>query len=200
MYLSGVVSAEEKYGRPTVHRMAFPMRVHEFVLLRRSMRWGRAHDTTAFILDQSQVVVIRKPSYPTGVYRPPSGGVHPGETLEEGTLREAYEETGLRVQLNNYLLKVFVDFYCSGEHIPWTTHVFTADVIGGSLDPVDKREILEARWVPLEALATSARDALLAAGSFGLVYRAHLQCRALEALWKEKVNADVSRIQEDFMD
>lgn len=62
------------------------------------------------------------------------------------------------------------------------------------------REIIEARWIPLTTLAIRLHNALFAAGRCGLIYRAPLQCRALEALWKAKVKNHVSKIQEDFMD
>ena len=71
-----------------------------FQLVSRSVSRGRRHDITVLIRDErNRIAVIRKPSYPPEVFRPPSGGVEPGETIEAGALREALEETGLEISL-----------------------------------------------------------------------------------------------------
>ena len=50
----------------------------------------RRHDVTFFVLDPAgRLALIQKPSYPQGVWRPPGGGVRPGERFETGVEREA---------------------------------------------------------------------------------------------------------------
>src|SRR5437879_4093235 len=98
MHIDDTVIAplEARYGKAEELSMEFAMGEPEFDLLKWSMRRGRAHDVTLFITrDDGQILVIRKPMYPEGVYRTPSGGVDIGEDFEVGAKREAYEETGV---------------------------------------------------------------------------------------------------------
>jgi 8-oxo-dGTP diphosphatase len=176
MYITPEVvrELEEKYGRPSEVILSYEMTPREFGMVRGSQKFGRAHDVTLFIIKDESIVVIKKPMYPPGAYRAPSGGVAPGERFEDGAIREAYEETGLHVALEDYVLRTLVKFTCRGDAINWTSHVFTARPTGGILQPIDTHEIVEARWAAVGELMGSMRDALLASGSTGLAYRAEL--------------------------
>jgi 8-oxo-dGTP pyrophosphatase MutT (NUDIX family) len=173
---------EEKYGVPEEVVLGYEMTRIEFDVVRRSQKHGRAHDVTLFIIEQGRVVVIKKPMYPDGAYRAPSGGVAPGEPFEEGALREAYEETGLLVALERCLFKIKVRFTCAGDFIDWTSYVFTARAIGGRLQPVDTHEIVEARFASVEELRGPVKSALLRSGSTGLKYRSDLNDLVLARL------------------
>ena len=143
-------------------------------MVRRSQKHGRAHDITLFILEGDSLVVIKKPMYPPGAYRAPSGGINPGEGFEEGSIREAYEETGLVVELEEYVLRARVKFTNESDAIDWTSHIFTANPVGGALEPIDVHEIVEARFATLDELNGPINEALIASGSTGLRYRAEL--------------------------
>ena len=173
---------EQKYGVPSVLHTAYQMNAREFDLLKWSMRDGRAHDVTLFIFQGARVAVIRKPSYVPGLYRVPSGGIKPGECFEVGAKREAYEETGLDVELERYLLKVFVTFSFQGEVVTWTSHVFSAQAIGGHLQPVDTKEIDGARWATVDELKTTLLTSLQQSASAGLRYRAELQAKTIACM------------------
>lgn len=177
---------ERKYGVPETLRTAYRMDQQSFELLEWSMRNGRAHDVTPFIFSGDSIAVIRKPSYPPGVYRPPSGGIEPGEDFETGLRREAYEETGLKIQVQRYLLKVYVNFSFGDTVVFWTSHVFTAQAVGGCLKPVDTKEIAGARWATLKELKTDLLMSLQNAKAPGLRYRAELQAAALQQIASEK--------------
>jgi 8-oxo-dGTP pyrophosphatase MutT (NUDIX family) len=97
-----------------------------------------------------------------------------------GAQREAYEETGLAIQLQKYPLKLHVDFSFEGETVFWTSHVFTAQAIGGCLQPVDTKEIANARWATFDELKTDLLMALQKSQSAGLRYRAELQAATLQ--------------------
>ncbi len=187
MYITAEViqAVELRYGSPVEIARSYEMKPREFEMVRRSQKRGRAHDVTLFITRQNEIVVIKKPMYPPGAYRAPSGGITPGETFEEGSLREAYEETGLRVTMDRYLLRARVAFTCLGEVIDWTTHVFSATPIGGTLQPIDTHEIVEARYATVDEIRGSIRKALLDSGSTGLRYRAELCDIVLEQLAEE---------------
>lgn len=176
MYISAeaINDIERKYGTPAEIYLTYEMTEREFDMVRRSQKHGRAHDVTLFILKEDSLVVIKKPMYPDGAYRAPSGGIDPGEDFEEGAIREAYEETGLVVELNKYLLRARVKFTHESGVIDWTSHVFTANPTGGALQPIDTHEIVEARFATIDELSGPIKEALLRSGSAGLGYRAEL--------------------------
>lgn len=185
MYLTPDIirAQEELYGVPVVAVAETVFSAREFALLEYCLGKNRAHDITLLIRDEpDRFAVIRKPSYPPEVFRPPSGGVEPGETLAAGAEREALEETGLEVRLERYLLRVEARFFCGDRIAPWVTHVFLAHPTGGTLAPRDLREIAEARWATVEELCGSYRQAMLAVGSEGMRYRVDLQDLSLESL------------------
>ncbi|HXG90997.1 MAG TPA: NUDIX hydrolase [Blastocatellia bacterium] len=176
MYITAEVirALEKKFGLPDELHLAYEMKPQEFDMVLRSRKHGRAHDVTLYIIKDNQIAVIKKPMYPPGAYRAPSGGVAPGENFEAGATREAYEETGLEIRLERYLLRARVRFTCKEQVINWTSHVFTATPVSGELQPVDTHEIVEARFATVDELMTSVRDTMLASGSTGLRYRAEL--------------------------
>lgn len=173
---------ERRYGRPREVALEFEFQPPGFARVEESLARGRAHDVTPLIRRGGLLAVIRKASYPPGVFRAPSGGVARGEGFEAGVRREAYEETGLEVEVERYLLRARAVFTCDGRRAGWATHVLLCRPLAGEPRPVDTREILEARWATVEEVRTSLREGLLASGSGGLAYRAALQDAALEAV------------------
>jgi len=176
MYVSAetIHELELEFGTPREIHLAYEMTESELDAVRRSQNHGRAHDVTLFIFIEGELVVIRKPMYPPGAYRAPSGGIEPGEPFEQGAVREAHEETGLVVSLDKYILRARVKFSHGDESIDWTSHVFLASPIGGELTPVDTEEIVEARVVGTRDLMGPIKQALLESGSTGLRYRSDL--------------------------
>jgi ADP-ribose pyrophosphatase YjhB (NUDIX family) len=180
-----IEAIEVRYGSPIEITRSYEMSPREFDMVHRSQKHGRAHDVTLFITRGNEIVVIKKPMYPPGAYRAPSGGITPGESFEEGSLREAYEETGLRVTMDRYLVRARVAFTCLGETIDWTTHVFSSTPVSGTLQPIDTHEIVEARYATVAEIRGSIRTALLESGSTGLRYRAELCDIVLAELVRE---------------
>ncbi|MBB17497.1 hypothetical protein CMK22_19705 [Candidatus Poribacteria bacterium] len=173
---------EQKYGQPQTYHTTCAMNKIEFDLLKWSMRKGRAHDITPFVFHNSNVAVIRKPSYPEEIYRPPSGGIEPGEDFESGIKREIYEETGLHIKIEKYVLKTYVDFYFEDQVVNWITHVFTAKATTNDINPIDQQEISDARWATIEELETTLLSSLRQSTSAGLRYRAEIQSATLEII------------------
>jgi ADP-ribose pyrophosphatase YjhB (NUDIX family) len=200
VYIDGAVlrRLETEYGVPRLLQISLAMAEREYALCKTVALRGRAHDVTLFIFraaDErafasasrregggSQIAVIRKWSYPPGLFRPPSGGVEPEEPFEAGAVREAREETGLEVALERYLVRVCARFEWQEESLDWTTHVFSARWLGGEIGPVDTREIAEARWSTVTELNTDLRERMLARGSAGFRYRVALQDAAFVQL------------------
>jgi ADP-ribose pyrophosphatase YjhB (NUDIX family) len=109
--------------------------------------------------DRHRIVLVRRaiePGYGKWVF--PGGYVDRGEELQAAAVREALEETGLRVRLDG-----LVDIYSYAGHIPVIV-VYAATMLGGCLGCDD--EGLEARFfepgeIPWDELAfRSTREAL----------------------------------------
>ena len=143
----------------------------------------RTHDVTLFILDRARrIALIRKPHFAAGVWRPPGGGVKPGEDFAAGAVREALEETGLHVELRRYLVATEAVFRNAGRALPWRTHVLLAVTEDTVVAPDDAEEIAEARWGTLDELAGPLRVRLLAEDRAFWRYRVALHDAALGAL------------------
>ncbi len=144
---------------------------------------NRTHDVTLFILDPSErLALIRKPQFGAGVWRPPGGGIKPGEDFVAGAEREGFEETGLRVRLERYLVATSARFVSESGEVAWRTHVFLARTPDLELAPRDSDEIAGARWGTLDELAGSLRERLFATGHAFWRYRVALHDAALQAL------------------
>jgi 8-oxo-dGTP pyrophosphatase MutT (NUDIX family) len=126
--------------------------------------------------------VIRKPFFPEGVFRAPSGAANKGESLEHGALRESKEETGLDVRLDRYVARISATFLSDGGSIDWTSHVLEATQVAGELHPIDTVEIAEARWATLAELQGPIRQALLDTGWGLFRYRVALTDLTVRAL------------------
>jgi 8-oxo-dGTP pyrophosphatase MutT (NUDIX family) len=176
---------ERKYGIPRELVMSFSMNPKEFEMLQASMKDGRNSDVTMFIFKDDKVIVIAKPWYPEGLFRAPSGGIKPGEDIESTAKREAYEETGTKIELERYLLRIRVTFVCNGKSKEWTSHVFTARYLSGDLRPIDTREIKKVTLMSLDELS-SLEPELLKQNSGGLRYRAALTEASIAEIKSEK--------------
>jgi 8-oxo-dGTP pyrophosphatase MutT (NUDIX family) len=127
------------------------------------VRWIRSYVGHSRILLPSASVLIFDDQGRLLVARPhgrdkwvaPGGAVDPGETPADAAIREAFEETGLHIELTG-VLGVFggPDFaveYSNGDSADYVMTTYTARVIGGSLEPQDG-EIAEMRFVGREEL------------------------------------------------
>jgi ADP-ribose pyrophosphatase YjhB (NUDIX family) len=168
----------ERFGVPAVMRWDGEISEAEWAVATHNP--SRTHDVTLFILDPSlRLALIRKPHFAADIWRPPGGGIKPGEDFVAGAVREALEETGLHVELRRYLVASDVVFSSDGRELPWRTHVFLAETEDVDLAPDDPGEIAAARWGTLEELAGPLRERLLATGRALWRYRVALHDAAL---------------------
>jgi ADP-ribose pyrophosphatase YjhB (NUDIX family) len=177
-----VIDAElrTRYGEPALHRWEGDVTEPEWRLA--TYDPARTHDVTMFITNGGRLALIRKPHFAEGIWRPPGGGIRPGEDLRDGIVREAFEETGLAVELVRYLVLVEAVFRHGGLELAWRTHVVHATTEDEELEPRDLEEIAAARWGTPEELAGPLRERLLATGRAFWRYRVALHDAALTAL------------------
>ena len=182
MHLTDEILApiRERYGEPDVLEWEGEISEREHRIATYNPR--RLHDVTLFILNGDRLALIRKPMFPPDIWRPPGGGVKPGEGFVEAVRREALEETGLRVELERYLVEARARFVYRPIELDWRTHVFLATTEDKEPEPRDTEEIAEARWGTLEELAGPLRERLLATGRAFWRYRVALHDAALAAL------------------
>lgn len=71
-----------------------------------------------------RILLHTKRFYPKGVFRLPSGGVHPSEAVLAGATREAKEETGLDVTVDRFLGTVEYEFRNAQRQWPFVSYLF----------------------------------------------------------------------------
>jgi 8-oxo-dGTP pyrophosphatase MutT (NUDIX family) len=170
----------ERYGEPV--RMTWEGEISDREWATATYNPDRVHDITLFITNGDQLALIRKPHFGEGVWRTPGGGIKPGEDFVEGVAREALEETGLRVELQRYLVAAAARFLRHPDELTWHTHVFQVTTEDKTIAPHDEVEIADARWGTLEELAGPIRERLLETGRAFWRYRVALHDAALAAL------------------
>jgi 8-oxo-dGTP diphosphatase len=88
------------------------------------------------------VLLVHRPLYDDWTF--PKGKLLPGESDEDGALREVEEETGLRCELGRELPSTS---YRDGAGRPKTVRYWTMRRLGGAFRPHD--EVDEVAWLPL---------------------------------------------------
>jgi ADP-ribose pyrophosphatase YjhB (NUDIX family) len=174
-----------RFGEPVLLRWQGEVSEQEWRLA--TYNPSRTHDVTLFIVSDGRIALIRKHPFPPDVWRPPGGGVRPGEDFEEAARREALEETGADVELERYLVATDATFTCGHRRLNWATHVFSARTATEGLAARDTDEIAAVRWGTLEELAGPLRERLLATGRAFWRYRVALHDAALAALGRRRV-------------
>ncbi len=95
--------------------------------------------------DDKYLLVQEKAKHCYGLWNWPAGRVDVGETIEEGAIREAKEESGFDVKLIRKLDIFQNDVNDSARH------AFEAEIIGGELY-IDTEEFLDVKWFTLDEI------------------------------------------------
>jgi 8-oxo-dGTP pyrophosphatase MutT (NUDIX family) len=170
----------ERYGEPAFMTWEGDISEAEHALATYNPR--RMHDVTLFITNGDRLALIRKHHFDEGIWRPPGGGIKPGEDPVEAMEREGLEETGLRIRVERYLVLAHALFLYRPLEVPWRTHVFHATTEDADIEARDLEEIEAARWGTLDELSGPLRERLLATGRAFWRYRVALHDAALQTL------------------
>lgn len=177
MYVTEVMleEAARQYGQPDVADFSFEVSIDEYNFIKATQKHGRCHDVTFYIFKDDKVAVIAKPFYPPGMYRAPSGGLNPGESITDGIKREALEEIGCEICIERFILTANVTFDCPDieKKIEWRSFVFTAAYKSGNFEFTDTDEIKEVYLAKLAEFDSFA-DIMRKSKIGGLHYRAAL--------------------------
>lgn len=103
------------------------------------------------LVDGDRVLLVRHTYRAPSTWMLPGGGVHRGEAFRAAAVREADEELGLSLADLTLLLSYTVH----REHKHDQLSVFVAEVSGDTDLIVDRAELAEARWWPLDDLPGS---------------------------------------------
>ena len=98
------------------------------------------------VLRGDEILMVRE----KGRWSLPKGGLDAGELVQQGAIRETYEETGLHVELRELAFVVEFQAKTWGHHIQF---FYLGRETGGVLGPRDPdREVQEAKFIPLRQL------------------------------------------------
>ena len=98
---------------------------------------------SVILIENNKVALIKRTREDTVYYVFPGGGIEEGETPEMGAVREASEELGVRVQLNELLATVFYN---------GTQYFFLADILEGTFGTGEGEEFhneLRGSYLPI---------------------------------------------------
>ena len=93
------------------------------------------------VVRDGRVLLVHRPRY--GDWTLPKGKLDPGESWQDGALREVEEETGLRCELGEEVARTH---YVDGQGRDKEVRYYRMTAAG---EPVAQNEVDEVRWVPL---------------------------------------------------
>jgi 8-oxo-dGTP diphosphatase len=105
------------------------------------------HVVAAIVQQGTRILAARRPAGVSraGLWEFPGGKLEPGETPEDGLLRELQEELGLRVAVRGHYMSVTHDYPELRVHL----HAYLCDPLREEIVPAEGQEI---RWLEPGAL------------------------------------------------
>lgn len=106
--------------------------------------------------DDKQLLLMKR----LGKWDLPKGKIDPGETAEEGALREVEEECGINLlRIKNFFDNSYHTYKLQGHRFLKITHWYTMNTgFKGELVPQEEENITEVKWVNFEELDLDSLD------------------------------------------
>lgn len=136
----GFAAAVARYGAPVERVERYQVSLETIHYWQLVIQNRTAEVIFALRRPDGTFAVQTKAFYPDGVYRLMTGGVKPREDLVEAVRREAWEETGQRVEVERFLATVRSLFEHDGETIAFDSYLFLVSDDGQELAPADESE------------------------------------------------------------
>jgi 8-oxo-dGTP pyrophosphatase MutT (NUDIX family) len=115
-----------------------------------------------------KILLHTKRFYPLGIYRLPTGGVNPGETVLAGAARETKEETGLEISVERFLGTVEYEFRNRQRRFFYVSYVFVLRSDNSPPQVHDPNEaITDFRYVPPAEIPNIAAQLREISGHWG---------------------------------
>jgi 8-oxo-dGTP pyrophosphatase MutT (NUDIX family) len=145
----------QRYGLPLIETVDLRS-AKTFAPLNNTDRYGEV--CMVIRRPNGHLLTMTKTHYPKNAYRLPTGGINHHESVFDALLRETYEETGLQVTVERFL--VAVAYRMAGHQVPdFYTFAFLLQEVGGTLGVIDESEQIEDfREILPKALPAVAKD------------------------------------------
>ncbi|MBA2677155.1 MAG: NUDIX hydrolase [Ktedonobacteraceae bacterium] len=144
----------ERYGQPVIRTVDLDA-TELFDPLSKKDRYGEV--CMVVRRPNGRLLTMTKTYYPKNSYRLLTGGINHGESILAGLLRETQEETGLEVEVKQFLAIAAYRLPNLSENPLFYTFALLLDELGGTLTTIDKEEqvdsFLEVTPAELPALA-----------------------------------------------
>lgn len=138
------------------------------LLTKMSGRKARRGEVVMVVPDElGRIWLHTKASYPDGVYRLMTGGLHPGELPHKALYREVEEETGFKVMIDRCLAVISYKFHKDELSLPFASYIFLTRPTKGTPAPTDTSEAITGfRAVPADKLSVMAYRLRMLNGKF----------------------------------
>jgi NAD+ diphosphatase len=144
----------EHFGQPERELFEIPVD-NDFVRsFQASLQRRRAEVGLVIRREGGRVLLTTKAFYPSGIFRLPTGGIKPGEPVEEAFWRELGEETGLAASNPRFAALSEYRLTSRAGAVRFATYLFIVDAPEGEPRCTDPHEAICAfREIPPEDLA-----------------------------------------------
>ncbi|MDQ2730173.1 MAG: NUDIX hydrolase [Armatimonadota bacterium] len=148
IYPEEVEHLAERYGEPRRELVEIEADPEFFRHFQASLRRRRAEVGLVIRRKSGNILLTTKVFYPAGVFRLPTGGIKPGEAVEEALWRELQEETGLSVEATQFAALLEYRMTAGTNVVRFATYLFVLDAPDGEPHCSDPdEEICEFREV-----------------------------------------------------
>lgn len=136
-----ITRLSERYGAPLLHNA--PLYTgDDYEPINKPDRYGEV--CMVVRRKNGRLITMKKDFYPPNTFRLLTGGIHHGESIYDGLVRETQEETGLQVDISRFLALVTYQTEAARISPSFYTFAFLLDEVSGTLGAIDEDEAVEA--------------------------------------------------------